>query len=223
MAPSDLGRTLTHEHLSLDFHKFYFDAPKHLREYVTEEEKIKLENLGVLRQYPYSSRYNIAFYDEDANEKVIDDVQLFKKWCNGNCTIVENTTYGIKRDLKFYREVAKKTGVNIISGTGHYLEMTQNSSELSLSLEQMCDLYTQEIVTGVDVSKCHDGSDIIKCGFLGEIASNYPISGIISIPIDVFNDINKILFELDFEKRAIQSTAEVQSSLGCGATFHPGL
>lgn len=28
-------------------------------------------------------------------------------------------------------------------------------------------------------------------------------------------------FNLDFEKRAIQASAEVQSTLGCGVTFHP--
>lgn len=123
LSPSDLGRTLTHEHLSLDFHKFYFDAPEHLRGYVSETEKIKLENVGILRIYPYASRYNIAFYDQDANEKVIQDLHLYRKWCGGNCTIVENTTYGIKRDLKFYREAAKQTGVHIIAGTGHYLEV----------------------------------------------------------------------------------------------------
>lgn len=177
LAPSDLGRTLTHEHLSLDFHKFFFEAPDHLRGYVTVAEKIKLENLGILRQYPYSSRYNIDFCDEDANGKVIEDLHLYKKWCGGNCTIVENTTYGIKRDLRFYRKAAKETGVHVISGTGHYLEMTQNSSELSLTIEQMSDLYRNEIVSGVDVSTAHDGSDIIKCGFLGEVASNWPVTG----------------------------------------------
>lgn len=59
--------------------------------------------------------------------------------------------------------------------------MTQESSELSLSLEQMSDLYRKEIVAGVDVSAAHDGSDIIKCGFLGEIGSNWPVSGNCSV------------------------------------------
>ncbi|XP_031620564.1 phosphotriesterase-related protein [Contarinia nasturtii] len=201
LLPSDLGRTLPHEHLSLDFHHFFNDAPKHLQGYVTEKQKISLGNIGVLRQYPYSSPYNLQFFDDDTNEKVIEDVHLYKKWCGSKCTIVENTTHGIRRDLTFYREVAKKTGVNVIAGAGHYLEMTQDNSELSISLEQMSDLYRREIVFGVDVSSNKNGSDIIKCGFLGEIASNWPIS--------------------DFEKRAIKASADVQSALGCAVTFHP--
>lgn len=180
-----MGKILTHEHLSLDFEKFYFEAPKHLMEYVTDQ-KITIQNLGVLRQYPYSSRYNTHLNDADSHEKVIEDLHLLKKWSGGKCTIIENTTYGIQRDLKFYREAAKQTGVNVVAGTGHYLEMTQNKSDLSLSLEQLFALYSKEIVTGVDVSAAQDGSDIIKCGFLGEVGSNWPITGKYSIEMCFF-------------------------------------
>lgn len=31
---------------------------------------------------------------------------------------MENTTLGIKRNINFYKNVAKETGVNVIAGTG---------------------------------------------------------------------------------------------------------
>lgn len=161
----------------MEFDKFYCAAPDHLQSFVTDKEKISLGNVGILRQYPYGSHYNINFRDDETHEKVIDDLHLYKKWCGGNCTIVENTTHGILRNLKFYRECAEKTGVNIIAGTGHYVEMSQSSSNLSLTMEQLTDLYARELVTGVDVSEARDGSDMIKCGFLGEIGSSWPITG----------------------------------------------
>lgn len=172
-----MGKTLTHEHLSLDFDKFYYASPEHLKSYVTEKEKISLGNLGILRQYPYASRYNITFNDSDTHDKVIEDLHLYKKWCDGKCTIVENTSHGIVRNLKFYREAARKTGVNIIAGTGHYVDICQTTSDLSLGLEQLTDLYTRELISGVDVSEAGDGSDIIKCGFIGEVGSTWPITG----------------------------------------------
>lgn len=193
-----LGITLTHEHLSLDFFKFYSKPPQHLQSYVTEAEKIKLENLGVLRQYPYSSTFNMNFYDKETRESVADDLELFKKWGGG--TIVENTTYGLKRDLKFYRDIAIKTGVNIVAGTGHYLEMTQTESERLLSLEAMTNLYSSEVTAGVDVN--NNGTEFIKCGVIGEVGSAWPIT--------------------DFEKRAICAAGVVQESIRCGVTFHPG-
>lgn len=38
------------------------------------------------------------------------------------------------------------------------------------------------------------------------------------------NDDNRLMCECfsDFEKRAIRAAGEVQESLGCGVTFHPG-
>lgn len=172
-SPKNLGITLTHEHLSLDFHHFHSCAPLHLENYVTEREKISLKNLGVLRQYPYSSRYNINFHDEDTHDSVLEDVKLFKKWGGG--TIVENTTCGINRNLEFCREVAEKTGVNIISGTGHYIAATQTESERSLTIEAMADIYSKDILVGVDFKG--NGKDFIKCGFIGEVGSGWPLTG----------------------------------------------
>lgn len=167
-----LGITLTHEHLSLDFCHFYSEAPEYLQSYVTEAEKIKLENLGVLRQYPYSSAFNINFYDKETQESVEEDLKIFKKWGGG--TIVENTSHGLKRDLKFYREMALKTGLNIVAGTGHYLELTQSRSERLLSLEAMVKLYAKELTTGIDTN---DGENSIKCGIIGEVGSGWPLTG----------------------------------------------
>lgn len=173
ISPASLGITLTHEHLSLDFGDFYCDPPRHLQSYVTETEKIKLENLGILRQYPYSSQFNIKFYGEETHESVAEDLQLFKKWGGG--TIVENTTYGLKRDLKFYQKMARTTGVNIVAGTGHYLELTQSPGERLMSLEAMINLYTREVITGVDISE--NGTNFIKCGVIGEVGSGWPLTG----------------------------------------------
>ena len=36
----------------------------------------------------------------------------------GGGTIVENTTVGIHRDIKFLKDASEKSGVNIVSGTG---------------------------------------------------------------------------------------------------------
>lgn len=192
--PSEfLGVTLTHEHLSLDFHHFYSEPPHHLRSYVTEAEKIKLENLGVLRQYPYSSRYNINFNDDETRESVAEDLILFKKWGGG--TIVENTSHGLKRDLKFYRQMALESGVNIVAGTGHYLDMTQSDSDRLMSLEAMINLYTTEMTSGVDVSG--DATDFVKCGIIGEVGSGWPHTGMNVTPVfrsAVMRHINSRIF-----------------------------
>lgn len=109
-----MGRTLTHEHLALDFNKFYVAPPSELEYYLTE--KINLQNIGFVKQYPYSSRDNVNFNDTNTNAAVFTEVRLFKKFGGG--TIVENTSHGIKRDIALMKKVSEATGVHIIVGTG---------------------------------------------------------------------------------------------------------
>lgn len=202
ISPDQLGVTLTHEHFSLDFHKFYSEPPKPLLRFFNDgvNEKLHLKNAGFVRQYPYGSKYNINFEDEETHAAVLEDVKQFKEFGGG--AIVENTTHGINRNLKLMYNVARATGVKIVAGTGHYLDMTQKPETLNMSVEEMVQLYIREIQDGVEVQLSPTNNVNIKCGFIGEVGSVYPIT--------------------NFERRAIQATAEVQSDLKCGVSFHPG-
>ncbi|XP_034937333.1 phosphotriesterase-related protein [Chelonus insularis] len=190
---SQLGKTLTHEHLTLDFNKFYVPPPKLLENYF-QSKKIDLTNVGLVKQYPYSSSYNVNFNDDDTLVAVLEDVKMFKKFGGG--TIVENTSYGIRRDIPFAKKVSQETGVNIIIGTGHYVEAVQNMSVLMMSEEKIYDLVMKELTQG-----CEEFPEV-KAGFIGEVGSSWPIT--------------------DFEKRAIRSAAQVQEQLGSPISFHPG-
>lgn len=189
---------MTHEHFNLKFDKFYCCPPPQLFKYFNDgiNEKIHLKNVGYIKQYPYASKYNLQFDDDETQKAVLDDVLDFKMF--GGSSIVENTTYGIERNLNYLVDVAQKTGVNVIAGTGHYIEMTQKSETLKLSLEEMVDLYTKDIEEGNQIA----AGSTVKCGFIGEVGSVYPLT--------------------NFEKQAIQASAIVQNNLKCGVSFHPG-
>lgn len=167
--PNLLGRTLTHEHFSLNFEHFYSSPPDDLRCFFGHQ--IKLETLGFLRQYPYSSNYNLHFNDDETHEAVKKDVSLFKKLGGG--TIVENTSHGLNRDLNLSYEVSKQTGVHVVAGTGHYVSALQKPETLNMTVEEMTDLYSKEIITGVEI----DGKKVVKCGFIGEVGSAWPLHG----------------------------------------------
>ncbi|KAJ1529238.1 hypothetical protein ONE63_006040 [Megalurothrips usitatus] len=187
-----LGRVLTHEHLSVDYDDFYMSPPPIFKAHI--EEKMSLQNIGLIKQYPYASRENIAFYGTEAFAAVAFDVDLFKS--AGGGTIVENTTHGLNRQIKLMETVSRQTGVNIIAGCGYYLENTQTESVRCMSEEEMFNSMVTELTEG-----CHE-YPAVKCGFIGEVASAWPIT--------------------DFEKRAIRASAHAQSTVGCAVTFHPG-
>ncbi|KAG5684564.1 hypothetical protein PVAND_013789 [Polypedilum vanderplanki] len=199
ISPDQLGITLTHEHISLKFDKFYCYPPKKLEKFFNDgiNEQIHLKNVGYIRQYPYASNYNLNFCDNATHKAVLDDIQEFKSFGGG--AIVENTTYGIDRNLDFMLDISKTSGVHIIAGTGHYIEMTQKAETLKMSMEELVQLYMTDIEEGV---KVEGSNDLVKCGFIGEVGSVYPITA--------------------FERRSIEATAEVQSMLKCGVSFHPG-
>lgn len=84
-------------------------------------------------------------------------------------TIVENSTEGLKRDIAFYKQVSKQTGVHVVAGTGHYIADMQAS--LSGSVEDIYNHMLRELTEG-----CIDCVDV-KAGFMGEIASVWPLKG----------------------------------------------
>ncbi|KAG7198950.1 hypothetical protein KM043_015913 [Ampulex compressa] len=162
---NELGRVLTHEHLALDFSTFYVPPPVHLKHFFNG--KIQLQNVGFLRQYPYSNFYNISFNDVDAANAVLEDAKLYFKFGGG--TIVENSNHGLKRNVTLMKKVSQESGVNVIAGTGYYVAACQAQSNLSLTKEQMYDLILKEMTVGCE--ECPD----VKTGFIGEVGSAWPI------------------------------------------------
>ncbi|XP_063828375.1 phosphotriesterase-related protein isoform X2 [Ostrinia nubilalis] len=76
--PEDLGVTLTHEHLAMDFTHFYRKPPKHLADRFNFG--ISLQTAGYLRQYPYSSKFNLVLNDQMSRDAVFNDVAYFKNY-----------------------------------------------------------------------------------------------------------------------------------------------
>ncbi|XP_041986889.1 phosphotriesterase-related protein [Aricia agestis] len=189
--PSELGRTLTHEHLSMEFTHFYRQPPKEIADKF--DTGYVVEKLGYLRQYPYHSRNNLLLNDQDANSAVLFDMHDFQQ--RGGGTIVENTTEGIKRDVTFLKRVSEETKVHIVAGTGFYIADTQESNLLKYTEEALYNHMLKELTEG-----CIDNPSV-KAGFMGEIASVWPIK--------------------DFERKAIKAAGELQAQLGFPVSYHP--
>ncbi|XP_066923436.1 phosphotriesterase-related protein-like [Clytia hemisphaerica] len=162
--PKKLGKTLTHEHIRLSYTCCFAKPPMEHHMKRINENFIKLENLGFVRQYPYSHIYNLAFRDETL-EDMIAEVKLFKEM--GGDSIVEVTTEGIEPDYEFLREVSKGTGVNIICCTGYYLGHTLSDEVKNASVDDLVKNMVQDLKVG------RNG---IKAGVIGEVGLQYPMA-----------------------------------------------
>lgn len=192
IAPSALGRTLTHEHIKMDY-KNCLRPPWRVSdaERMTNSE-FNMANLGWIHQNPYSHTFNLALGDEPF-EDIVGELNLFKQ--EGGQSIVEVTTVGISRDVEYLAKAATATGLNIIAGTGYYLDHTLPAEVKSSSVEELSKTMIKELTEGV-------GDSSIKCGVIGEIGCSYPLE--------------------PAEKRSLIAAAAAQSQTGAPLIIHPG-
>uniref|UniRef100_A0A452U8E8 N-acetyltaurine hydrolase n=2 Tax=Ursus TaxID=9639 RepID=A0A452U8E8_URSMA len=163
MEPSKLGRTLTHEHLTMTFDCCYYPPPPCHE--ATSQEPIMMKNLFWIQKNPYSHKENLWLNQE--TEAVREELLYFK--AKGGGALVENTTVGISRDVKTLKWLAEETGVHIISGAGFYVEATHSPETRAMSVEQLTDVLINEILHGADGTS-------IKCGVIGEIGCSWPLA-----------------------------------------------
>lgn len=129
--PSKLGRTLTHEHLTMTFDCCYYPPPPSHE--ATSKEPIMMKNLFWIQKNPYSHKENLQLNQE--TEAIKEELLYFK--AKGGGALVENTTTGIGRDVQTLKRLAEETDVHIISGAGFYVDATHSSETRAMSVEQV--------------------------------------------------------------------------------------
>lgn len=66
----------------MDFSHFYSNPPPQLAEKF-QSLPYTLDLIGYIKQYPYSSPYNLLMDDSDANTAVLEDLIAYKKYGGG--------------------------------------------------------------------------------------------------------------------------------------------
>ncbi|XP_073704813.1 N-acetyltaurine hydrolase [Garra rufa] len=161
--PDQLGRTMTHEHLTMTFECSHVPAAPGDKGLSTAP--IEMKHLHWLQQNPYSHHENLLLNQEI--EAVKEELLCYRK--AGGGSIVENTTTGITRNLPVLQQLAKETDVHIIAGAGYYVDVTHSDETRKMTVEKLTDIIVSEVLHGAD------GTDI-RCGVIGEIGTGWPIT-----------------------------------------------
>lgn len=188
--PSSLGVTLPHEHLSLDFSVVFTPHP----DGAMATAPLTIPNLGWVRQNPYSHRDNLKYCGAEVDSVMLGEVEQFRA-LGGGC-IVENTTHGIRRNASLIKKLAHTSGVQMVAGTGFYVDVAQSSGARSLKTEQLTELISEELSNG------SSDDSTVKCGIIGEVGCSFPLT--------------------EFERSSIRACAAAQAEFGCPVMFHPG-
>lgn len=154
-----LGIILPHEHLFIDLRNQFtaFDDPEKHR---ISQESVCMSNLGYLRCNPYAIQDNLVLDDV---EVAVEEAMAFER-CGGQ-TIVDCTSIGIHREPLKLREVAKRTGLNIIAGCGYYTHDTHPPEMDTWNEREIANHMLHDMQQGI-------GDTDIRAGIYGEIGTS---------------------------------------------------
>lgn len=151
-----LGITLPHEHVFNDVRSWWTRTkisgidPDTFRNQLVEPGL-----LWELRNDPFGNLDNCQMQDFEIAQV---ELEYFRKL--GGASIVETTSVSIGRDLPRLRDISEATGLNIIAGTGFYLDSSQPEHIKASAETELVELMLRDLAYGVDG---------IRPGIIGEI------------------------------------------------------
>lgn len=152
MLASELGRTLTHEHLLNDVRAAVVPGSRPGTADLLTAPVDPLNRERLLLE-PYSSYDNCTL---DSSSDALHELRAFANL--GGSTVVDVTPPGLGRAPRALRALSENSGVNVIMGSGWYLERFEDTLG---SVDELANALADEFTTGV--------SDSIRPGVIGEI------------------------------------------------------
>jgi phosphotriesterase-related protein len=152
----DLGICLTHEHVLNDVTSWW-----HRTESIGLDpdsfagKKVAMEDLWDLKHDPFGNRDNCRLDDLPLAEEELNRYRAL-----GGHSIIETTCLGIGRNLRGLRELSERTGVNIVAGTGFYLEGAHPEFVRNKGVNELAELILDDL---------RQGEDGVRPGIIGEI------------------------------------------------------
>ena len=205
ISPNELGVTLPHEHFFLDMEAF-FNEPEAAAEKLIAHQPVGPNNIGWVRYHFFSNRDNICLLDE----QIAAEEALRYRYAGGK-SVVDVTNIGIGRSPTALARLSRVTGLNIIMGSGYYLQETWPPN---LTEEAMTERIIDDITMGVDNTG-------IRAGIIGEIGTE--MSGGINAGYWQRSGQEASKKRLDDAYlMSLRAAAHAQKETGAAITIHPG-
>ena len=186
VSPETLGPTTAHEHLLLDF-SVVFQEPESASERGLAFQPVDLDNLAWVRYDPFRSRDNLTLIDEDTT---VEEAMLFR--AAGGRTIVDTTTRGIGRDPAAAARISRRTGLNVVIGSGYYVGASHPDGMDAMSEDEIAAEIVADLTTG---------QRGVRAGVIGELGCSWPL--------------------WENERKVLRAGARAQVETGASIIIHP--
>ena len=187
--PETLGVTLCHEHLVVDM-LAWFTEPQDASQKELAYQPVSMENLHWLHYHAANNKDNLTIRDENLLAK---EVLRYKH--AGGSTIIDVSSIGLGRDPLALQRIARETDLNIVMGSGYYVEPSRSPDFTHKSEDQIAEEIVNDITVGV-------GSTGVKAGIIGEIGCCDPLS--------------------EGDRKLLHAAAKAQHETGAPLNIHPG-
>jgi phosphotriesterase-related protein len=167
--PRAVGITLTHEHLFIDFTlpldepQRWLLAERHLPRSEAElaiwNMPVSMDKLSFLHAHVWENRDLLLMQDMNTT---LAEVEAFSR--AGGSAIVDVTSTGLGRDPRKLEELARKSGLHIVMGSGWYRHAWHPAGHQARSVESLAAEIVRDITEGVDGTG-------IRAGIIGEVAA----------------------------------------------------
>ncbi len=187
--PAELGITLPHEHLMSDG-TGWIAEPEDAFEKAMAYKPVTVDILWWLTYHRFTNFDDLMCMDED---EAVEEIMHFK--LAGGNSVVEMSNIGLSRSPKSLARISRRTGLNIIMGSGYYIDCALPDYVNDLSEDQITEEIVRDIEEGV-------GNTGICAGLIGEIGCTWPLS--------------------DNERKSLRASAKAQKITGAALNIHPG-
>jgi phosphotriesterase-related protein len=159
--PSEMGITLTHEHLLIDLAGYTVDAEEATLRGMWDKPW-SMEMIGPFATLGYSNKDGLQLLSGDM---ALEEIRRFM--LAGGGTVVDATDWDLGRDPLALARISRATGLNIVMGSGHYVPTFRPADMADRSEESITERLVRDISLGV-------GDTGIKSGLIGEIGNVHP-------------------------------------------------
>lgn len=184
-----VGLTLTHEHLLINF-STVLTRPEEASQLDLMNQPVSLENLGWVTHNWTSNIDNLKLLSEET--AIAEASELYR---SGGSTLVDVTSVGIGRDPQALLRISRATGLNVVMGSGYYIDQTHSDWLRAASVDEIA----RSIIRDIDDGVGHTG---IRAGIIGEIGCSWPWT--------------------DSEKKVLEAAVAAQRDTGAPLLIHPG-
>lgn len=166
ISPDELGVTLPHEHILIDLTASHVSPIFDTRRAVLQDSPVSIRILGELRRSFTICKDNLRLSDLDS---AVEELRFFKD--AGGMSLVDVTPAYSKptpSSPQLIREVSKKVDLNIVVGTGFYVQSSHPQIVGKENVQELSRMMVRDLTEGFEGTQ-------IRAGVIGELGCGAPL------------------------------------------------